>query len=200
MESTEHTQAMRRSQILTLPSQITNLNSTFSPREDMPSPQCAEPPKMSAREQERSYRRIPELCPDSSLGDREISNRAHSGMAGGALEDAGRRLVQGVFGGSGFDLRASQHADPLARTSPPAHAPPIYLPDTTTRQWSQPQNRLHPGSSLRHASNPSPYERGGAGLVAKVPAHDGMGSLVAVATPRSPSKNANCREQVLTRK
>jgi hypothetical protein len=212
-ESTEHTQATRRSQILTLPSQITNLNATFSPREDMPSPQCAEPPKMSARElegsdllprapphgwnnysgPERSYRRIPELCPDSSLGDREISNRAHSGMAGGALEVTGRRREPPV------PLRALQHADPLARTSPPApsHAP-IYLQDTTTPQWSQPHNR-NPGS-MRHSSNPSTYERGGAGLVAKVPAHDGMGSSVPVATQSRPSKNANYRVQVLMRR
>jgi hypothetical protein len=212
-ESTEHTQAMRRSQILTLPSQITNRNATFSPREDMPSPQCAEPPKMSVRELEGSdllprapphgwnnysgpecsYRRIPELCPDSSLGDREISNRTHNGMAGGVFEVAGRRRETPV------PFRAIQHADPLARTSPPAlsHAP--ILPDATTPQWSQNHNRLHPGS-LRHSSNPSPYERGGAGLVAKVPAHDGMGSSVPVATPRRPGQNANYRVQVLTRR
>jgi len=165
-ESTDHTQAMRQSQILTppRPSQITNLNATLTPREDMPSPQYAEPPKMSARQLEGSdllprasphgqvsndaqlrYRaqvsRIPELCPDSFLGDREISNRAHSGMAGGALEVEGRRREPPV------PLRTSQHADHLARTSPPApsHAPPIYHPDTTTPQWSQPQNRLNPG-------------------------------------------------------
>eukprot|EP00802_Teleaulax_amphioxeia_P013942 Tamp_13997.p1 GENE.Tamp_13997~~Tamp_13997.p1 ORF type:complete len:536 (+),score=108.33 Tamp_13997:156-1610(+) len=170
----------------------------FSPREDAPSPQKFEAPQISAtlvREPkgpdllprasphdwinysapERPSRRIHELQPACSVGDREISNRVPE-IAGGGGPGYVRAPPVPVRSGQYEDENTSESpyriaapapllpqrsTRPGGRSSPPAavapHAPSRYSPPQF--QYRQQQG------AMQHLSNPAPSERGGMGGV-----------------------------------
>ena len=168
----------------------------FSPREDAPSPQKFEAPQISAtlvREPkgpdllprasphdwinysapERPSRRIHELQPACSVGDREISNRVPE-ISGGGGPGYVRAPPVPVRSGQYEDENTSESpyriaapapllpqrsTRPGGRSSPPAavapHAPLRYSPPQF--QYRQQQG------AMQHLSNPAPSERGGMG-------------------------------------